>query len=79
MKRWPLAGSKPLVVRFQSDVGQVKPAAVDTLSPLPAELPGGAAFAGGWPADGIPRPALSATSESDNVRLPSVLALGLDV
>ncbi len=55
---------KPLVVRFQSDAGTGGLLdAVDRLSPLPSELPGGPGWAGG-----IPRPAMS-PSDSDNVRL----------
>ena len=54
---------KPLVVRFQSDAGTGGLLdAVDRLSPLPSELPGGPGWTGG-----IPRPALS-PSDSDNVR-----------
>jgi len=52
------------VVRFQSDAGTGGLLdAVDRLSPLPSELPGGSGWAGG-----IPRPALS-PSDSDNVRI----------
>lgn len=65
---WFLAGAKPLVVRFQSDAGQGKVPAVDTLSPLPTELASSTALGGGWLGAGIPRPAPSTTSESDNVR-----------
>ena len=51
------------MVRFQSDAGTGGLLdAVDRLSPLPSELPGGPGWTGG-----IPRPALS-PSDSDNVR-----------